>query len=217
MILVNGFLKLRPGDVDRLQPAIVRQVEAARAFDGCLLYAFAREIGAPDTLRISERWRTRTIQAAHMISDHMVQFNLAMRAARVFEGELHAYEDGLTRKILEIPAQRFRGEVEDREAIVVMGDARFAPGEIDRLMPAIDTMLAATRAEDGCIEYSYARDVIDPDTVRVAERWRDRTALDAHFATPHMASFNAALATANIFDLSVKAYDARGERTLMGD
>ncbi len=216
MIIVDGFLDVRPGDVDRLRPAIARQVAAATAFDGCFDYSFAREIGAPDRLRISERWRSGTVQAAHMISDHMVAFNLAMRSARVLSGELEAWEAGRLKKILEIPAQRFRGEREEPELVFVQGTARFASGEIERMMPEIATMLAATRAEPGCLSYVYARDVLEPDTVRVSERWRDQAAIESHFAMPHMARFNAALRQAKVLGLDVRAYGVAGERVLMG-
>ncbi len=100
--------------------------------------------------------------------------------------------------------------------VVVMGTAKFAAGEIDRLKDVIAAQLAATRAEDGCEAYSYARDVLDPDLLHIIERWRDNKAIADHFAAPHMAAFNNELARARIESLSVKAYDENGERTLMG-
>ena len=99
--------------------------------------------------------------------------------------------------------------------VIVMGHARFAPGELDRLMPEVKVQLKATRAEDGCELYVFARDVLDPDLLYISERWRDHPAIAAHFASPHMAAFNNALATAKVEELSVKAYDADGERVLM--
>ena len=100
--------------------------------------------------------------------------------------------------------------------VVVMGTAHMAPGEIDRLLDVMRAQIDATRAEDGCEHYAFARDVYDPDLLHVSERWRDNAAITAHFQSPHMASFNAALASAKMLSLSVKAYDENGERTLMG-
>ena len=40
-------------------------------------------------------------------------------------------------------------------------------------------MVEASRAEDGCLGYSYAEDVLEPGLIHVAERWRDRAALVA--------------------------------------
>ncbi len=100
--------------------------------------------------------------------------------------------------------------------IIVMGHAKMAPGEIDRLSEAMRTQIEATNAEDGCEHYSYARDVTDPDRMIVSERWRDQAAIDAHFKSAHMAAFNTALGSAKVLELSVKAYENGNVRVLMG-
>ena len=100
--------------------------------------------------------------------------------------------------------------------IIVMGHAKLGPGEIDRLGDAMATQIAATLAEDGCLHYGYSRDVLEPDTMIISERWRDNDAIAAHFASPHMAAFNAVLASAKVLEVSVKAYENGEVRTLMG-
>jgi quinol monooxygenase YgiN len=100
--------------------------------------------------------------------------------------------------------------------INVMGTARLAPGEIERLVPALAKQSAASEAEDGCEQYTFSRDIRDPDLLIVSERWRDQAALDAHFAMPHMAEFNAVLASAKVLSLSVVEYRISGSRQLMG-
>lgn len=217
MIIVTGYLDVRPDDVARLRAPVAAQVAAARGFDGCLDYSFATDILAPATLRIAERWRTRAIQSAHMISDHMVDFNVAMRAARVSRGVLEAYEAGSIRKIMEIPAERFRGERDEKDIVIVLGHGRFGADEIDRLMPLMERIVTATRSEAGCMAYNYARDMVEPDTIRISEQWRDAAAIDAHFRQPYMTELRAALDAARVTELSVKAYDTSGERVLIGD
>ena len=91
--------------------------------------------------------------------------------------------------------------------IVVMGHAKMGAGELDRLTDAMNTQTAATNAEDGCFGYSFARDVSDPDRLVVSERWRDQAAIDAHFASPHMAAFNKVLGSAKVLELDIKSYD----------
>ena len=100
--------------------------------------------------------------------------------------------------------------------IIVMGHAKLGPGEIDRLGDAMATQIAATLAEDGCLHYGYSRDVLEPDTMIITERWRDNDAIAAHFASSHMAAFNAVLASAKVLEVSVKAYENGEVRTLMG-
>lgn len=54
---------------------------------------------------------------------------------------------------------------------------------------AIVEMVRTSRAEDGCIDYAFASDLADPDTLILFERWRDQAALDAHGKSDHMAAF----------------------------
>ena len=100
--------------------------------------------------------------------------------------------------------------------IIVMGHANLGAGEIDRLGAEMKAQITATRAEDGCLHYGFSRDVLDPDTLVISERWRDNDALAAHFASPHMAAFNKVLGSAKVLEVSVKAYENGEERSLTG-
>ena len=96
--------------------------------------------------------------------------------------------------------------------IIVMGHAQLGPNEFDRLQPEMRTQVAATNAEDGCLLYSFSRDVADPDRLMINERWRDQAAIDAHFVTPHMATFNAVIGAAKVLGIDIKSYNlATGE------
>ena len=53
-------------------------------------------------------------------------------------------------------------------------------------------------------------------TMARLERWADQGALDAHFASPHMAAFNTAMAGAKVTGASVKSYTAESLETLLG-
>jgi len=50
--------------------------------------------------------------------------------------------------------------------------------------------------------------LIDPGVLRITERWRDMAALAAHFATPHMAAFGAAMQANPPKGLDVLCYEA---------
>ena len=45
--------------------------------------------------------------------------------------------------------------------VVVGGHFRLRPADVEALRPAMEAVLTATRAEDGCIVYSYAEDVAE--------------------------------------------------------
>ena len=54
---------------------------------------------------------------------------------------------------------------------------------------ALNAVVAATRAEDGCEEYGCYEDTQQSGRFVFVERWRDKAALDRHLATPHMADW----------------------------
>ena len=100
--------------------------------------------------------------------------------------------------------------------IIVTGQARFAPGEIERLRPAFRMNVQATRAEAGCAHYSYSVDISDPDLLHIAEEWSDEEAIAAHMAAPHMADLMGALGTAKLESISINAYEAHFLKTILG-
>ena len=73
------------------------------------------------------------------------------------------------------------------------------------------TMAAATRGEPGCVRYAFGHDVEQPGRFLLSEVWRDRGALDAHFATEHMAAFRAGLRALRVVARSAIGYDVGRE------
>ena len=98
--------------------------------------------------------------------------------------------------------------------VIIAGTVRGPPENAAALRPHQDAMLAASRAEDGCLSYSYAFDVQDPGLIRVFEIWRDQAAVDAHFKAPHMATWRAANAELGVFDRRLSLYEVASERAL---
>jgi quinol monooxygenase YgiN len=100
--------------------------------------------------------------------------------------------------------------------IIVNGTAWFGAGKLAGLRDALARNIETTRAEAGCLAYNYGVDLGDPDLLIVSEQWRDEAAIDAHMASPHMAELMAAIG-GSIEAISIKAYDARHLRTLLGE
>jgi quinol monooxygenase YgiN len=98
--------------------------------------------------------------------------------------------------------------------IIIAGTVRVPPENLARFKPHMEAMLAASRAEDGCLTYSYAVDVQDPGLIRVFEAWRDQAAIQAHFNAPHMAAWRAAWPEFGVTDRQLKIYDVAAERAL---
>lgn len=66
------------------------------------------------------------------------------------------------------------------------------PEAVDQVRPALTELVAATRGEEGCLAYDLFESAAAPGTFVTVERWTDQAALDAHMATPHVATAFAA-------------------------
>ncbi len=98
--------------------------------------------------------------------------------------------------------------------VVIAGTFRVPSQNLAAFLPHMEAMLAASRAEDGCLVYSYAQDVLDPGLIRVFEAWRDQAALDAHIKAAHMATWRAAWPQAGAGERDLKLYVVTAERAL---
>jgi quinol monooxygenase YgiN len=98
--------------------------------------------------------------------------------------------------------------------VIIAGTVRLPPEQLAGLKPHMHRMLAASRAEDGCVAYSYAEDVAEPGLIRVFEVWRDQAAIDAHFQAPHMAEWRAAWPQFGVTDRRLSLYEVAAERGL---
>ena len=98
--------------------------------------------------------------------------------------------------------------------LIVAGTVRVPPENVDGLRRQMTTMMAASQDEDGCLDYNYAEDVAEPGLIHVFERWRDQAALDAHFATPHMAAWRAAWPRFGVSDRRLFAYEVSSESAI---
>ncbi|MFP5450033.1 MAG: putative quinol monooxygenase [Alphaproteobacteria bacterium] len=99
-------------------------------------------------------------------------------------------------------------------SLVIAGTIRVPPERLDAFRPHMIAMLEASRAEDGCLVYSYAEDVAEPGLIRVFEAWRDQAALDAHFQTPHLAAWRAAWPEFGVSDRRLIAYEVASQRAV---
>jgi quinol monooxygenase YgiN len=99
-------------------------------------------------------------------------------------------------------------------SIIIAGTVRAPPQNLAALKPHQLAMLAASRAEDGCLTYSYGLDVAEPGLIRVFEVWRDQAAINAHFKAPHMAVWRAACAELGVSERKLFAYETASERPL---
>lgn len=97
--------------------------------------------------------------------------------------------------------------------IIVEGHVKLQdPADFDRVRTQAETQIASSRAEGGCIDYTYAIDVLDPCIMRVLERWQSWDALDKHFEQPHMVPWRAALSDIKFVERDLRAHEVTNTR-----
>jgi quinol monooxygenase YgiN len=75
--------------------------------------------------------------------------------------------------------------------LLIIGTIRLPAEKLGAARAAMAAMIGSSRAEAGCLDYVYAEDVTTPGLIHVKEIWTDRAALDAHFASAHLAVWRA--------------------------
>jgi len=66
-------------------------------------------------------------------------------------------------------------------------------GKIAEFIATAQPLIAASRAERGCLGYTLLQDPFDKTVFFFFEEWRTQQAIDEHFATPHFKAFGAQL------------------------
>ena len=92
--------------------------------------------------------------------------------------------------------------------IVVNARIEATPETVAALKDAILAMQSATLEEQGCEDYTFSVELANPGAIRITERWDSKEALQAHFATPHMATFQAAMQAHPPKEVNAHFYEA---------
>ena len=92
--------------------------------------------------------------------------------------------------------------------VIVGGEFEVDPVQRDAFITEREAVMRMSRAEDGCLEYTFAADPLADDRVILFERWESQAALDAHLAAM------SATTTVTPRAASITLYDVAGERPL---
>ena len=91
--------------------------------------------------------------------------------------------------------------------IIVLVEVESSVESIDGMREALVTMQAASRAEEGCHDYTFCQEIGDPGRMRIVEIWDSMDALKFHFGTPHMATFRKVMASSPPASMDVKVHE----------
>ena len=99
--------------------------------------------------------------------------------------------------------------------VIVAGTFQVDPEQRDAFLAGRIDRMHTSRAEPGCLEYTFSADPLDPGRVLLFERWATQDDLDAHLAAspaPPASPGTDVLPTAT----AIVVYDVTGERPLRG-
>lgn len=77
----------------------------------------------------------------------------------------------------------------DAEKVTVIAHIKVRPGSEEEFLKAVPDVVAATRAEDACINYDLHQSSSDPSHFVFYENWTSLAGLDQHSASPHIQVF----------------------------
>jgi len=92
--------------------------------------------------------------------------------------------------------------------LVITGTFRVPPANLDAARPDMAAMIAASRAEDGCLHYSYGEDLLDRGLIHVTEHWASREALAAHGRAEHIKAWRASWPGLGIGERDLTLFEA---------
>src|SRR4051794_1794511 len=82
--------------------------------------------------------------------------------------------------------------------VTIYGGVAVDPGAVAAVTEAARTFQATCRAEEGCLDYTLAWEVAEPNRLRLLESWADEAAYRRHVEEPHVKDWTAFVAAAAI-------------------
>lgn len=91
-LVIAGTIRVPPDRLEAFRPHMRAMLEASRAEDGCLEYAYAEDVAEPGLIRVFEAWRDQPALDAHFRTPHLAAWRAAWPEFGVSDRRLIAYE-----------------------------------------------------------------------------------------------------------------------------
>ena len=98
--------------------------------------------------------------------------------------------------------------------IVIIGTMNVEPSDRDALLEAAKDVMAETLKEDGCLQYCFTADLLDPGVVHVVERWESEAPLEPHMKAEHIRNFGRALKPLTLHGRDFTIYEVASEKKM---
>ncbi len=90
---------------------------------------------------------------------------------------------------------------------VLAGKITGRPGKQDELIQLAERLIRFTRAEKGCVSYTFYQEVNNRDEFLFFEEWDDRDALKTHLMTEHFLDFSGKVSGLIIGEPNITVYE----------
>lgn len=98
--------------------------------------------------------------------------------------------------------------MEEMPMIILNAKITLKPGKREEIIPKMQNLIKATRAEPGCINYELYASTEDENVLMMFEKWESREALDSHIQTEHFKAFGAEIEEYLAKEMEIDAYSA---------
>jgi len=98
--------------------------------------------------------------------------------------------------------------------ILISGEIRIDPDDFEAALDLVEPLVAATQAEDGCVQYDFWVDPRDRGRIRVFEEWASQEANDVHARSEHLATFMVEMAALRVSRVELVRYEVAAQGPL---
>lgn len=99
--------------------------------------------------------------------------------------------------------------------VVVAGSAQFRADSMAQVKERVEQVMAASRAEAGCLSYTYWTDPSGAATLFIFEEWENGAALESHLTQPHTQEFLAFVGPLLTAPPALRRYEVNSVSSLM--
>ncbi|MEP1145055.1 MAG: putative quinol monooxygenase [Henriciella sp.] len=92
MIVVEGSARIPADAWEKAEAAMRDMIVASRFEEGCVEYAYSRDLIDQNLLRIIERWKDKAALVSHFAEPHMATFRAALAEIGPQDLQVRMYE-----------------------------------------------------------------------------------------------------------------------------
>lgn len=92
MLIITGTFRVPVDVIERARPAMIAMLQASRAEEGCLLYAYSQDLLDPGLFYVNERWTDAESLQAHARAAHMAAWRTVWVELGIGERDLRLHE-----------------------------------------------------------------------------------------------------------------------------